>query len=56
MKVQYIEIFRCMTLGCPYISHKEPFSLSLLFRSFLRAVEKGHIFLSEESKGKVASQ
>lgn len=56
MKVQYAEFFRCVTLACPCISHKEPFSLSLLFRSFLCAVEKGHILLSGQSKGKMALQ
>lgn len=48
--------FRCVTLGSPYVSRKELFSLSLLFPSFLRAVEKGHILLSGQSKGKMALQ
>lgn len=58
MKVPYEEFFRCVTLGSPYIHilHKKPFSLSLLFSSFLRAVEKGHILLSGQSKGKMALQ
>lgn len=47
---------RCVTMGGLYISHKESFSLSLLFPSFLCAVEKGHILLSGQSKGKMALQ
>lgn len=49
-------LFRCMTLDSPYISHKEPFLISLLVPSLLRAIEKGHILLRGQSKDRMALQ